>query len=75
MKNHHGYINKPSVDAAEVKISYEALKKKEAQFNDEPLHYENDVSFAALKKKEAQLSDEPPARDSHYKQIHDQKAK
>ena len=75
MKSHQGFVNKPSVDAADVKMSYETLKKKEAQLNDEPLHYENDVSFAALKKKEAQLSDEPPSRDSYYEQVQGQKLK
>ena len=75
MKTNQGFVNKPSVDGAEVKLSYEALKKKEAQLNEEPLHYENDVSFAALKQKEAQVYDEPPARDSHYEQVQDQKVK
>ena len=33
------------------------------------------VSFAALKKKEVELNGEALSRDSHYEQVHDQKAK
>ena len=72
MNGYEGFVNKPGVLAAETPVRYATLKAKEAQLAGGEV-VEAPVSLKGLKEKEAQMYDESPS-DSHYEQVHDQKA-